>query len=299
MSQVPQPFYCMSLMVIVTLLILLLPHRAVASCGLDVCPLDSAQAEGDERQVAEVQLPVLFQLNKFTVGDTEGHYVESLLRAEYRRFEHWVFAASLPIVHLMVDDDNRTGLGNGVILTEWQFPLAASLSASLGAQVELPIGDFDAGIASDHVEALPYGRITMARGRIRAGADLGFRFAVASDEEEAEDSLEYPLIGFLRPHTPADGDGNVLYVNPHEERELLYRAMVGYTFMDDVLAPAAFVHGQRVLSGDSETKTYVNGGFQLRCRLNQQLELMLLGEVPLTSPGRIDWRTGMGVTLHL
>lgn len=231
---------------------------AHASCGLDVCPLDQPDPGAADASPVAVHVPTLFRLSRFSLEGEGGHYVETLVRGEYRGLSGWVFAVALPIVHLMIDDGaDHTGLGNAVLLAEWDHALSPAWSLGAGAQLELPIGDAEHGIASDHTEVLPYGRASVALAQLRVSASVGVRLAVAGDEPAA--GAEAHGIGVL--HTPSP-TGHPLYVNPHEGRELVYRGLLEYALLEQRIRPGLLVRGEHVLEPEATTRAHVNGGAQ-------------------------------------
>jgi hypothetical protein len=272
-----------------------LARAAHASCGLDVCPLDRPQPDTAVTPQVGVHVPTLFRVSKFSLDGDEGHYVETLIRSEYRGLPGWVFAAALPVVHLMVEhEDDHTGLGNAVLMVEWERAPSAMWSLAAGTQLELPVGDAEHGIASDHTEVLPYGRASLAHAVLRVSASVGVRLAVEGDEPEA--AVEAHGVGIL--HTPAPS-GQPLYVNPHEGRELVYRGLAEYALLEQRVRPGLLVRGEHVLEPEATTRAHVHGGAQVSASVTRNLEIVLLGELPLTRPARIDWRTGLGITWRL
>ena len=273
-----------------------LARAAQASCGLDVCPLDQPHPDSHAAPQVGVHVPALFRLSKFSLEGDEGHYVETLIRSEYRGLPGWVFAAALPVVHLMVEDgESHTGLGNAVLMVEWEHALSPMWSLAAGTQLELPVGDAEHGIASDHTEVLPYGRASLKLARLHVSASAGVRLSM-SGEESGVDIHTSGGAGIL--HTPSPS-AQPLYVNPHEGRELVYRGLAEYALLDQRVRPGLLVRGEHVLEPEATTRAHVHGGAQLGALVTENLEIVLLGELPLTTPARIDWRTGLGITWRL
>lgn len=286
------------------LLSLALARPAAASCGLDVCPLDppassDSAGAGPAADSAAVHVPTWVRLSSFTATDgTQGAYLETLLRGEYRGFAGWVLGASLPIVHLMIDEgDSHTGLGNGVLFGEWNRSPRRGLGFAAGAQLELPIGDSGAGIAADHVEALPYLRLSVHSGALAVSVTGGARFGVGADDDEDGDGDEPPNLGGVS--ILHDAGSGPLYVNPHESQELLYQLLAEYALLGQRVRPGLLVRGQQVLGGDVDTRSFLTGGAQVGARLSESIDLAMQVELPLLEPARIDWRTALGLTVRL
>src|SRR5690606_3453270 len=114
----------------------------------------------------------------------------------------------------------------------WNRSLSPGWQLAAGAQLELPVGAASHGIASDHTEVLPYARLSLAWERFHVSTSAGVRLAVGEHEHVHED--EHGAVHVL--HTPGSGSA-VLYVNPHEGRELVYRAVAEYALLDRRVRP--------------------------------------------------------------
>lgn len=264
------------------------PRAAHASCGLDECPLIPPGPQtpaGAAERPAIVVVPPMFRYTSFsfTEMDMDGSYVEAIVRAEYRGLRQFVFAASVPLTVLMMNGETATGLGNAVALAEWTHRnqgISMDTMFGVGAQLEIPVGDVDSGIASNHFEVLPYVRATALIGQWFGFAQLGARLSLDGG------------------HSHGHG-GAAMVVNPHSDRELTYRAGGGMSLGRSGSTVSAFIDGQRVIDDhDADTTSFVNVGIETSWQVHRQVSIRTLGALPVTTPGRYDWRAGMGVNVR-
>lgn len=95
-------------------------------------------------------------------------------------------------------------------------------------------------------------------------------------------------------------DGAMLLVNPHADQELMYQGSVGLWLFDRVWRVAARFDGQSVTNDHrGEAHSYVATGVDNLLQVSQRLGLRVFGMMPVTTPGRMDWRIGVGAIVSL
>ncbi len=267
------------IVVILTTLVFFLskPDIAEASCGLDYCSWPSPQLqESTKRPLGKIQWMVRHV--DFSIADQDGSYLESLFRLEVHYFENWNVGAWVAPVRLSLKDETRTGITNPVLFVERGFRLSQELTLTVATQLELPMGDSHDGIASAHTEVLPYVGVGYDNKTIRAQVQLGGSMALGETHDH--------------------GGGDVLFVNPHADKEALLRVAVTVPLLDGRLQPGFHLNSRYVID-DAEDRAFVTGSLVTSYQLTQQIDLLGQVEAPITSAHRFDWRAGVGVGVSL
>ncbi len=215
----------------------------------------------------------------FRVADQDGSYLESLLRLEVHRFENWNFGAWVAPVLLSLEEETRTGITNPVLFVERGFRLSRELSLTAATQLELPLGDSHDGIASAHTELLPYVGIGYDTKTMRVQGQLGVAMALGGKAHD-------------------HGGGNILFVNPHADKEALLRVAITVPLLDGRLQPGFHLNSRYVID-DAEDRAFVTGALVTSYQLTTSIDVLAQVEAPITSAHRFDWRAGVGVGLSL
>ncbi len=266
---------------VVVCVALLMSSRQVAeaSCGLEYCPLpEDTPTETSSAPIGKIQF--LLRNVDFSLSEGQGRYQEGLFRFEFHRFSNWNLGTWIAPVRLEVTGETRTGTTNPVLFAERGFRLNAQWSLSAGTQLELPFGDSEDGIASDHTEVLPYLGAAYNQGVVNLQIRTGLAMAVGSDGGHT--------------HMEADAHGSALFVNPHEDREALLRLAASMQLLDGRLEAGLHFNGRRVLE-DADEKNFFTGEVASNYRLTKSTNLLAQVDFPISSAQRFDWRAGAGV----
>lgn len=255
---------------ITALLLLLFPRGAYADCGLSFCPVGSHRSE----EAPGWRLSLQVRHAGFDVAGVSGHFTQATPRAEYRAARWWA-GAGLPVTRLEAMDETRTALSNPILFAEGRPEWRRDWKPAFGLQIELPFGDHEHGIASEHAEFVPYASLVRSFGHPFLLATAGFRAAVGGHEHDAM----HPLL-----------------VNPHEDKEFLYRLGGGSHWRHNALMVQGYLDGQRVLSDEEGEKGFLSAGLQAVGRLSDDFDMTGTVEVPVTTPSRVEWLLSLGVT---
>ncbi len=244
-----------------------------ASCGLDMCPHPlSAGRHGDVWSGEAVLRHATFHWEGIS-----GDYTLLIPRVEHRGWRGWILGGYWPVAALDDGHHNRTGLGNLVLYGQAQ----PKGDFFWGGQLELPVGDDKHGIAAEHGEILPYVALMRSAGRWMASGRVGYRYALSGGHG----------------HGSGGHSHGVLLVNPHEDRELVYHAMISRAWMSDRLSTAFFLDGQHAVRGDTKGTGFLTAGTEIRFALSPRWDLTASFEEPVTRPERVGWRAGTGLAL--
>lgn len=242
--------------------VVFLSARAEAACGLCECGCRGVEdrtpgwsADVDARQVA------------FGFEGLRGQYTQMLPRLSWTG-SRGRLGGVLPLIRLDVRDASaETGLGNPVLTGDlWSGPWTFS------AQMELPLGDDDKGMAADHTGVLPFVSYTFERKGWSLTPRLGYRHSFDGEE-----------------HAHGMGHHVPLVVNPHADKEFVYQ----WTVLRK--AWTAYLDGQHALKGEEKGIGFAAAGVAYKKILRAGPSLRLWGEAPLTAPRRFDWKVGAGL----
>lgn len=248
---------------LIALFVLASSSAARASCGLSVC--DVAGSPGLWR--AEVKaFRVAYDLDGFS-----GSYLQTAVTVG-REGRSWRLGGTASLVSNSPDaGHHKTGLGNPVLKVEHvRGPWAAGLLA------EIPWGDDANGLAGDHAAAVPYAAWRPSRGAWRADLRAGYSHSLTEGHGA---------------HAAAGGHSHVLVVNPHADREIVYRSAV-MNHRERVSAEA-FLDGHHALKGESDGKGFLTAGLAIDALFGKGFSAGIWGEVPLTRPRRMESRVGL------
>lgn len=193
---------------------------ARAGCGLESCP------RVDDAHAGRLTLEARSWVGRVTgteaanhtrpQADVTGYFLGAHLRIDPR----WRVGVTLPAARVSPDEADRSsegGLGNPVVHAEL-FPPHAWVS--VGMQVEIPLGDDEAGVADDHWAILPYLRLPLGGdGWARASLLGGFRLAVTG-RGVVDSGPELARTTATGRHG-GGGDDGTIRLEPHGDDELV------------------------------------------------------------------------------
>lgn len=246
-----------------------------ANCGLDFCP---RLAPGETATNHSASL--LLKNVAFNLDSGSGYYEELLARYEYNGIHSWVFGGSLPVMALTVNsktppENSKTshGVSNPLLYASRYSHLSVMTKLYLGMQLELPLGNFDAGMADRHFMLLPY--VLMEK-------STGFGYVLGS-------------LGYCQAFSVSDDGEHPVYVNPHEDQEILYRVGAGLQQLEGTLKQRIYLDGRYAVVDDLEGpgRSHISGGMALDFTFGNRLILSPSLDLPFTSPGRFDWNAGL------
>jgi hypothetical protein len=293
-----------SLSLLLLTLGLLVPRAA--ACGLEHCPRPKVRAQEAPSVAWGLQ-------HKRLGGESgDGRYTEGALHVRRPLGSRWRLGAHLPFGYLATVSGGRWGLGNPMAYAEaaWGPPASAARAfepaLTAGLQLELPLGDAAAGIASGHPMAMPYATLAFPGTRLTAHASLGLAArldALPGVHGQADRASAGHVHAGHTPdqHAAADLPAPLSQANPHAPYELLFRAGLSLPLPSRRLEPEIALYGARVLftRGDPGALTPMAGSVALAVRAGRGLVVKPRWERSLASPGRFAWSTGVDLKLDL
>lgn len=270
-----------SIRALLVLGLIALPARiAWAECGLEHCPRRDVERAGP-------RIAGTVRTTAFSDDSEDGSY------RLYTGTASWearlaTFGVSAAFVTVETSDEIARGARNPLLFAEASVLRTARHDLLLGTQWEIPWGDED--VADRHQELVVYGRY---RVRSLRSLDLraGFRTAISSDDHfEAERAQAAPsTISFHAGHTKTLAS----YVNPHADRELVWRAAAV------AFGPIhAHAQGERVLEGESEGLHFITAGASVDVPIAGSWLLIPSASGPVTRAKRYDWTLGVEVSVR-
>jgi len=265
------------------------PLSALASCGLNGCPIEKhAVPAHTARGILDTAITFGFT----DATGTPADYWISQFRAEGAPV-HWLrFSFLLSVAEVSQGGESHSGLSD--IVAEALFiPLRWNRNMSnfiIGNQLEFPTGDEEKGLSSGHYEILPYMSVHLTLLKTMTYAQIGGRFSLSSHE-----------LG-LSPHSHAFGiedanhshsHGSVL--DPHDDQEFLFRTGVIYPFSRRISGGLSFL-GQTVLASENRGETFASVLPEFNVELLNRLWAGIRTELPITASKRFDWRAGMSLS---
>lgn len=249
--------------------LLLVSENGYSSCGLQGCPTDFSSGSSPQNPLV---VDAALRYVDFDVHGVSGHYTQIEPRIEFRGWPCWTLGGFGSIVALDDGHENHTGLGNPVLFGEYSAAEWNKDRLSFGAQLELALGDDEHGIAAEHEEIVPYASYVKAVQSILWRGSVGYRYALSSDD------------GHGGGHTP-------LLVNPHEDKEFLYRLSFEASRASGIY-PGLFLDGVHALDGEDKGTGFLTVGGTVRRAISETVALRGLVEAPVTSPHRFEWKIG-------
>lgn len=256
-----------------------------SACGLNFCPRLEPKGEN------AFDLGIMVKQVHFNLEGTSGSYTGFMPDVAYILHDRWTFGVNLPIIFLDVDGHVETGISNPMGFAEFRFQPGPGQRMGFGMQLELPLGNDEKGMAGNHFMAVPYLSWAKAMHPFFIGGSAGGSFGISGGHSHGE--------GDAASH---HGSGSsTLYVNPHENMELLYRIAGGTNLWNKRVNPEISLNGQHVLT---DVNTQGNSDNYLSLGLAAP---MLFGritvspnfEMPLADAKRFDWGAGMTASIKL
>ena len=245
---------------------------AHANCGLEHCPLHHGESEHSH------SVSLNTNHTSFNLDSAAGRYEAVTVGYTYMGFPHWLLGGNLSAIALRVGSETEYGISNPLLFASWFTRWNPEGVVYLGLQLELPLGNEHAGMASHHFMVAPYVLMEQSFGSAFGNASLGYSQAVSLHEHE--ESEIHPL-----------------YVNPHEDQEILYRMGTGLRQNAGRFKEQVYLDG-RYAPGDLELslgRRHLCVGALLEAALGKRLAAGPKVELPLISPKRFDWKAGLEV----
>lgn len=242
------------------------PALLSASCGLHLCGEPAADA------AARFRAELSIQRVDFELPGSSGRYLQLLPRGEYRA-GRWTWGAAVPLVFLRAAGREESGPGNPVIFGEFRAGPALGGTWALGSQLEIPWGDDEKGLAAEHSEWLPSVSWRREGVLLEPYVRAGFRWSLSEGHGHA---------------------GVPLAVNPHAEKEFLYRAGVAGRRRTFPWKPELYLDGQHAFGADVPGPGFLSIGGSLELPF-RTVRLRLSGERPAAAPRRFESQVGLNV----
>jgi len=265
---------------------------AQAFCGLQSCPRIDPHG-----QTHPYTAGVRARLTGFDIDNESGYYgiVSPHLFVRTPFLSNLSLGVEVPWVTLHTADDETSGLGNPLLTAQYARRLSHDFSAEAGLQLELPFGDHDHGLADDHYMLLPWVGARYEWGTAwYASGMMGFSQAVGGEDDAADTTASARIAGSTlakAAHADHGAAAEPLLVNPHGDREVQWRAALGYR-------PRArwIVEGFGLGTVDISESTpeyYVRAGVSSEWSLTEALGLQVIADAPVTSARRSDATIGV------
>jgi len=215
----------------------------------------------------------------FDLEGVTGRYTALYPRADLFG-SRWSVGALFPVIDLRTDGfDDELGFGNPRIYG--QATVARSAGLSVGLEVDLPWGMDE--VSGDHAELIPFLSVEQSGMQWGVFASLGFRAGLGSDH--AHGPSHHESAGLRRDpghdpdvdpgHDPAGHDpghddesgdahhlhGSIDPVDPHSDRELLYRVGVTRNVRDTSIQ--VYLDGQSVVKDVPGPKQFAAVGLEV------------------------------------
>ena len=246
-----------------------LPQVILASCGLAGCPMKQGTATRNHIVDQAVRT------TSFDLDGQSGHYWQYEPRYEYWGVPKLIVGGFGSYITLEEGGETHSGFGNPVLFGQYSIYARPDMDVSFGSQLELPFGDDEHGLAAEHTELVPYAIIQNSLRTMHWMGALGARFALNSDD---------------------DHEGHhELFVNPHEDKELLVRAHIRFQEIVSHLIPEFFVDGQHALEGEDDGISFFSLGLGAQFLLSPNVSISPKLEWPVTSPRRFEDRFGLNI----
>lgn len=195
----------------------------------------------------------------FTLGEIHGDYTRWSARLELELGARTLATADMSLVALHRSDRPQTisGAGNPVVGLSHSRDLWNGGQLSLGLQTELPAGTRGQGLAGDHLEVMPHLGLSHLGRNAAIHVDTGIRVSLGGGDDLPPPTLDHlghataptarPAGSALHSRHPARAEEVPLLVDPHAEREWVYRLGVSVYRRDRTLSAAAFLDGTHIL----------------------------------------------------
>lgn len=253
----------------------LVSESGYSSCGLQGCPT-VGEVVPKERLIVDNQLT----FTKFNLDDRQGDYAMFTPHIHYYGLPRFVIGGFASVINLDDGHETNTSFGNPVVYGEYVVPDRRPAKLSVGTQVEFPLGDDDKGMAGDHTAVLPYLSYHQSLDDFSLLTQAGYKHSFSDNSGGHAGGAHTPLL-----------------VNPHGDKEFVYRAGVKKLADKSSFFGRIGINGQHVIEGEDEGKGFLTAGGNVGSRLGEQTRIGLLIELPVTNPRRFDSRVGLNLVL--
>ena len=268
----------------VRLPVVLLPSLLAVSTASAFCGLQSCPRPPDRGAPPALEAGLRTRWVVYDIAGNEGSYVATAPRV-FVRHAGFTLGVEVPLTRLDNGGAVATGFSNPVLMAQYARRLSYAWSGEAGVQLELPIGDKDAGLAGDHFMLLPwigarrdFGAAWYAAGM--AGISQGFGGAESSSAPLAKTA-----------HEGHDHGAAPVLVNPHGDRELQGRLAAGRVFGKATVE--AFALGRSDLTDGA--RLYLRAGASWERRLGRFSAVRLIADAPATAARRNELELGVAL----
>jgi hypothetical protein len=264
-------------------------HHVVSQYGI---------SPSEPQTIGEVSL----QAKSFKLGKVSGTSMSLIPRLEYSPWNWVSVGARLPIARVALDNRrNVEGIGDTSVSAK--FRLYASTHGefivSTGIGSELPTGDPDKGLSSDHVELTPF--VTFSASPADSFALFGTVTESLSATGSGHESGGGHSHGQSHNHSHLHGSSGSAFnsvhgslLNPHSDHETQLELGAAYIIDDYYLS--GHINPVYSWSRVSDPLGPVNTGGELGWRPDNAFRLALNASFPVFGPKRFDWKTQLAVT---
>lgn len=256
------------------------PTISSAACGIDSCPAYRTVM----KTTADYDVLISSKYVDFALYGTEGSYVQSRVNFSYRAWQPYMIGFQVPVTTLFWNDETLTGLSNPVVYGQWSSWLDRGVRLTLGLQVELPLGDSDSGIADSHFEFFPYARLQATMKEYTTLLHVGMR--------QSLDAVLSPITG----RTP-EAHTRLLFVDPHEAQELLYRMSIGRRLFRQQLTLSVYLDVIKEIGEFTDPIPVMRGGIQGRLDLVKYFDVFFRADRGMSRNRRTENQVELGVNL--
>jgi hypothetical protein len=259
---------------------------ARAECGLAQCPSRDGASPG-------VYALAYVQQTSFDLGDP-GDYTLGGVRLRWDPGARICLSALTSWVEVRTATDEGRGRRNPVFLGEVLTVRMGDGAVFSGLQWEAPWGDDI--VSAPHSEWLGYLRFLGPRGLDVTG---GYRFSPSDDVSSGSSFSAAPTIAapdriqFHAGHSHSSSSDFASLVNPHEAREVLWRADAA-----PVRRVVVTVAGQHPLAGATQGQHFVTLGASATIPVLRHVAIVPSASGPISQSRRYDWTIGLELSVH-
>lgn len=252
---------------------------AFGECGLEQCPVPLESPGVGGAAVARA--------TGFDLDGTAGDYALYSVRVDWDATPALSLSAVTSYAVVRTDDGEGRGTRNPVFLGELRALRSANQRVLAGLQWEAPWGDET--VSTPHSELVTYVRYQWSV----PGLDLvgGYRFSTSEDGASPSAAPASPV---LRHAGHSHGSTDFApFVNPHEAREVLWRAEVV-----PLRRLGLNVQGAHPLTGETEGEHFVTTGVSAEIPVVQRVAIVPSFSAPVSESRRYDWTAGLEVAIR-
>jgi|GEM_PF-4242762 len=264
------------LLILFLILLLFTTFSLEASCNLAGCP-SGLRTEGVQRRhIVDQTIGYI----TFDINHHNGNYLQYEPRYEFRGINRVVVGGFASLIALDDGHDSHSGLGNPVLFGEVVVKNSTDDQLSFGSQLELALGDDENGLAAEHMEIVPYLSYSNSAGSIDWMGSTGYRHSLESgDRHESAIHSE-------------------LFVNPHADKEYLYRLHARFPKIRGSMSPDFVLDGQHALDGEDDGKGFLSIGAGLSFSAGTGWTFSPKVEIPVTTPRRFDSKLSFNGSMY-